>query len=145
MKRNALLPSSCRVLLHLVQGAKAKVAHASFRNSTVEKSAGPKGSGALHGLDHHTGHTVAPRLPRTKMPLNSVEVPGSSWWAWSIWIAVTHSKKKKGGGFLEAHFKLIAWMLKSKSSLGAFPDVFGDRIHDGANLSWWLAHRMVSA
>ena len=91
---------------------------------------------------------MAPCLPRTKMPaatrsLNSVEVLGRSWWAWSIWIAVTHRKKK--GGFLEAHFKLVAWTLKSKGSLGAFPDVLEDHIHDEANLSWWSAHRKVSA
>ena len=57
MKRNALLLSSCCVLLHLnlVQGAKAKATHGSSRNSVVEKRAGPKGSGALHGLDQHKG------------------------------------------------------------------------------------------
>lgn len=120
LKRNALLPSSCCVLLHLVQGAKAKVAHASSRNSTVEKSAGPKGSGALHGLDHHTGHTVAPRLPRTKMPLNSVEVLGSSWWAWSIWIAVTHSKKKKGRGVSGGTFQAGCLDAKEQEFLGCF-------------------------
>lgn len=46
--------SSCRVLL-LVQGAKAKVTHGSSRNSMDEKSAGPKGPGALRGLDEHMG------------------------------------------------------------------------------------------
>jgi len=33
----------------------AKVTHGSSRNSVAERSAGLKGSGALHGLDQHMG------------------------------------------------------------------------------------------
>lgn len=111
MKINALLLSSCHVLLHLnlVQGAKAEVAHDFSRNSVAEKSARPKESSALQGLDQLMGaHCGVPCLPRTKMPastksLNGVKVLRRSWRKWSIWIA--HKEKKRV--FLVAHFKLL--------------------------------------
>lgn len=151
MKINALLLSSCHVLPHLnlVQGAKAEVAHDFSRNSVVEKSARPKESSALQGLDQLMGaHCGVPCLPRTKMPastksLNGVKVLRKSWRKWSIWIA--HKEKKKGvsGGTFQA----ICLDSKSKSSLAAFPDVLRDHIHSEVhlNLSWCLAHLKVSA
>lgn len=86
-------------------------------------------------------------MPAQAMSLKSVEVMGRSWWMWSIWRAGTHIKKKRDGGgeVLEAHFKLVAWSLKSKSFFSAFPDVLEDHAQNGANLSWWLAHRKGSA
>lgn len=53
-----------------------------------------------------------------------------------------HIKKRV---FLEVHFKLVAWMLKSKVPLGTFPDVLNNHIHDEASLSWCSAYKKVSA
>lgn len=81
-------------------------------------------------------------MPAATRSLNSVEVlVGMA----HLDSSDTQEKKGKKRGFLETHFKLVAWTLKSKGSLAAFPDVLEDHIHDEANLSWCLAHRKLSA